>query len=529
MAALAATACERNPPSKLLYHRAAAEAKTEGPCTPTAGCGKIVPETEGYRMNETTHFRVGAKELRQAVRVAKRFVPRKTSLQILTCMALEARDGALTITANDLVTSIRLVVPAEVMRTGTVVLPARELAKVLQGSYGGSIEIEGDDRHCASIEATHPKGPCCTLHGLPAEEWPRAIRELGPTSADLEFSAADLRRGLEFVAAATVPKPFDTQRDWGASILIDKSEDGLAVDFVATEGQRLHHVGLCPTVNRIEITARDRLLPADVMQEFVRLLGSDGPAKIAIGAAAGDEPDEVLLARLEYGNVVIMTRLREGRYVNWRRVVPSSPRPNAATVRRADLAAALSKVEEVAADDANKVSILPAASHGLIQVLARSQVLGHAGAEVLAEMEGEFGEHWGRCNRRYLADVAEHADAEDLRIEITRGGSLDTPYAIHEPVRGMASVAVVMPCTGTDTRAELEPDGNNLDAARERAEELRAATDRPKPKKRRSRTKELEARIQELEAANSSLRAEIEAMRARQDAPRPKSPDLAVA
>src|SRR3954449_1914216 len=67
-------------------------------------------------------------DLVQALGVVSRAVSTRTSVQILSGILLEARDGELRLAATDMELSLRATLPAQLEGDGAIVLPGKTLA-----------------------------------------------------------------------------------------------------------------------------------------------------------------------------------------------------------------------------------------------------------------------------------------------------------------------------------------------------------------------------------------------------------------
>src|SRR4051794_27959086 len=81
-------------------------------------------------------------DLVQALGVASRAVSTRTSVQILSGILLEARDGELRVAATDMELSLRATLPAQLDGDGAIVLPGKTLADIARLLPSDEVVIE---------------------------------------------------------------------------------------------------------------------------------------------------------------------------------------------------------------------------------------------------------------------------------------------------------------------------------------------------------------------------------------------------
>src|SRR5437870_729559 len=81
-------------------------------------------------------------DLVQALGVVSRAVSTRTSVQILSGILLEARDGELRVAATDMELSLRATLPAQLEGDGAIVLPGKTLADIARLLPSDEVVIE---------------------------------------------------------------------------------------------------------------------------------------------------------------------------------------------------------------------------------------------------------------------------------------------------------------------------------------------------------------------------------------------------
>jgi DNA polymerase-3 subunit beta len=114
------------------------------------------------------------KHLGAAIKAVLPAVPTRSGLPLLTGVRIQASEAAPALEATDLELSIRRLLGEEVSvhEPGSVVVPAKALAKAIQAIKGSELELEDaaeDGRARLHVRAGNRT---ITLDGYPSEDWP---------------------------------------------------------------------------------------------------------------------------------------------------------------------------------------------------------------------------------------------------------------------------------------------------------------------------------------------------------------------
>lgn len=203
---------------------------------------------------------IDTRTLRDAVKIARRIMPRRSTLPILSHVLLTASDGRLTVESTNLYARTCRTLPAITAEPGAVTLPARILYDVL-GAMDGEISLEAVQ---ASIKPPHvvrltAKDVELTIPGIAADEFPPA-HELGEQTGALAMNARTLRRMIETAIRSAAP---DDARPVLAGVHLAADDSGLTI--ATADGFRL-------TVQTVEAWPGDlaALVPWRTLAEIAR-------------------------------------------------------------------------------------------------------------------------------------------------------------------------------------------------------------------------------------------------------------------
>lgn len=231
-------------------------------------------------------------------------VERRQTMPILANVLVVGRGEQLSITATDL--EVELVAKASVslQTPGEITLPGRKLldiVKALPDKAQVTIAIEGERATVRSGKSRF------TLATLPASDFP-TVEDIRAQQALLIPQSA-LRRLLDKTHFSMAQQDV---RYYLNGMLLEA--DGKTLRTVATDGHRLSY---CETTLEHEAgTSQQVIVPRKGVLELQRLLGGDGNVELAIGTNH---------VRAQIGDIRFTSKLIDGRFPEYGRVIPSNP------------------------------------------------------------------------------------------------------------------------------------------------------------------------------------------------------------
>ena len=278
--------------------------------------------------------------LHVALTQAARIVERRTTIPILANVRIETEgERLLRLTATDLDLEVRLRLEATIEEPGATTVPTHTFAALVAKYDGDTVAIatKGED---ATLTLSCSRSRA-TLQRLPVEDHP-ALDE-GAATHRFALPAASLVEALDAVAFAISTEETRYYLN-GVHLTAAETIDGTArLGLVATDGHRLARwrgplpegASGMPSV----------IVPRKTVGEI---------RKIAAEGAKGGH-DQVAIAldeskiRFEIGETILVSKLIDGTYPDYGRVIPAAFETEA-RVDRAELVAALDRVTTVASE-----------------------------------------------------------------------------------------------------------------------------------------------------------------------------------
>lgn len=310
-------------------------------------------------------FSVSKEKLLEGLQMVQNVVSTRTTLPILSNVLLQAGEDGLRLTTTDLDVGVRGSIEATVEKPGTTTLPARRLATIVKELPASEIHVEVDSKNVASIRS----GPSFfKILGLPEEEFPPF-----PEFADAKvftIPQKDLKDGLKKTAYAIST---DETRYVLNGILCTFKDNKLTL--VATDGRRLALVEIeleFPRSQEVEI-----IIPTKAVNELQRLLGDEGDLKLSVGENQ---------VAFELNNCLLVSKLIEGNYPNYRQVIPSESKERV-TLERETFLNSVHRVSLLASDKSNSVKLI--FSKNNIDITANTPEVGEARESIPVQYKGK--------------------------------------------------------------------------------------------------------------------------------------------
>jgi DNA polymerase III subunit beta len=232
----------------------------------------------------------------------------RSAVQALSGVQIAATSAGVELRATDMEIALRVPLTAEVVREGTVVLPARLLLDVARSLPRDAERVDLElrpEQQDVEIVAAHAKFHLRTLR---AEDFPPLPEPGGDTVVTLPAAAF-----VETIEKVAKSASRDETRPILTGILVSAS--GPELRMVATDSYRLS-VKETTLESPLE-GGFEANVPARALEELRALVGTTGAEQIRIGVRANQVVFEV-------GGAVLSSRLIDGQFPNYRQLLPET-------------------------------------------------------------------------------------------------------------------------------------------------------------------------------------------------------------
>jgi DNA polymerase-3 subunit beta len=325
-------------------------------------------------------------------------VERRQTMPILTNVLLSAKGGRLAVTATDLEVELVATSEVDVQRAGDVTVPGRKLLDICRALPEGveiNLTLEGERMVVRARKSRF------TLTTLPAAEFP-TVDEINAQQT-LKVPQKEFKRLLEKTHFSMAQQDV---RYYLNGMLLETSAKVLR--SVATDGHRL---ALC----EVELaegakSGQQVIVPRKGVLELQRILGNeDHILEVSIGSNH---------VRVQIGDIRFTSKLIDGRFPEYGRVIPNNP-PLIVSAVREDLRQALQRAAILSNEKYRgirfgvKPNALVIQSHNPEQEEAEEELeVAYDGPEL------EIG-----FNVNYLLDALAATEGLDVQVGLTDGNS----------------------------------------------------------------------------------------------------------
>ena len=343
-------------------------------------------------------------ELLKSLGHVHRVVERRNTIPILANVLVRADKGKLSMKATDLDLEVTDSISAEVAPGGSTTVPAHMFYDIVRKLPEGSqIVIEGSgDRAVLSIRAGRSR---FTLQTLPESDFPDLAA--GEMSHKFSVPAADLKRLIDKTQFAISTEETRYYLN-GIYLHAAGSAKTATLRAVATDGHRLAQVELPLPEGAAGMPGI--IVPRKTVAEVQRLIET-GEGEVQIELSAGK-------IRFSIGNVVLTSKLIDGTFPDYGRVIPAN-NDKSLIVDKKDFEAAVDRVSTVSSERGRAVKLSITAGRLVLSVTNPDS--GSATEELEVEYDSDpldIG-----FNSRYLLDIAAQIEGEVAVLKLADPGS----------------------------------------------------------------------------------------------------------
>lgn len=341
---------------------------------------------------------IGKEHILQGLQAVQNVVGTRTTLPILSNVLLRAADNRLELTATDLDVTISCSVEARVHQPGGTTIPVKKFFGICRELGQLEIDLETDERNVSTLSAGNSY---YRMNGLAAQDFPPL-----PEFADkkrVSLPQEKLRAMLKKTA-------FAISTDESRYVLngIFHSLKEHRVTLVSTDGRRLALVE-----EEVEVEPEshgDFIVPTKAINELSRLLQPSGDVTIRYT----DNQVAYELKGDKHPPVLLISKLVEGIYPNYRQVIPTEFKERVPLIRE-ELLQALRRAEIMTSDKSNSVKL--SFTKNNLAITANTPEVGEARESLAINYKGA--DIAIAFNPVYLMDPLKALDSDEVYIEVS--------------------------------------------------------------------------------------------------------------
>lgn len=324
-------------------------------------------------------------------------VSTRTTLPILSNVLVRAEGARVEFTATDLDVTVSCSVEGTVRKAGATTIPVKKFFGIIRELTSPEIEIETDDKNVTSIRAG---SSFFKIRGLAAEEFP----PLPKFKDDKRVTVPQEKlRGMLKKTAFAIST--DESRYVLNGIFLSLKDH--KITMVATDGRRLALVD--EEADIADKSQGEFIIPSKAVNELSRLLTEKGDVDVNFS-----ENQASFTLKAEKGpGVLIISKLIEGNYPNYRQVIPAETKERIALPRE-EFLHALRRAEIMTSDKQNSVKM--AFGKNQLSITANSPDVGEARETMSVNYKGK--ELAIAFNPAYLIEPLNALGEDEVFIEL---------------------------------------------------------------------------------------------------------------
>src|SRR6202165_4588245 len=333
-----------------------------------------------------------------------RVVERRNTIPILGNVLVRAENARLSLKATDLDLEVTETLAAETATGGSTTVPAHMFYDIVRKlPDGAQIVLEGDgDRSVLAIRAGRSR---FTLQTLPENDFPDLAA--GDMTHSFTLAASDVKRLIDRTQFAISTEETRYYLN-GIYLHTAGSAKAPTLRAVATDGHRLAQIDVALPQGATGMPGV--VVPRKTVGEVQRLI-EDNEAEVKIELSQGK-------IRFTIGNVVLTSKLIDGTFPDYGRVIPQN-NDKELIVDKKDFEAAVDRVSTISSERGRAVKL--ALSAGKLVLSVTNPDSGSATEELEVEYASDpldIG-----FNSRYLLDIAAQIEGEVAILRLADPGS----------------------------------------------------------------------------------------------------------
>jgi len=343
------------------------------------------------------NFTITKEQMLIGLQSVQNVVSMRTTLPILSNVLMRVEGERLEFTATDLDVTVACEVEAKIKEGGAATVPVKKLYGIARELGGSEIEIGVDEKNVCSVRSG---ASFYKINGLSAEEFPPLPKFKDDKKVVIPQETLKSMMRKTSYAIST-----DEARYVLNGIFISLKDHKMTL--VATDGRRLALAD--EEVDVSEKSQGEFIVPAKAVNELNRLLQDKGEVELKYG-----ENQAGFTLKDEKGSsVLIITKLIEGNYPNYRQVIPAETKERI-SLGREEFLHALRRAEIMTSEKANSVKLTFGKNN--LAITANSPEVGEARESLAVNYKGK--ELAVAFNPKYLIDPLNALTEDEIFVEL---------------------------------------------------------------------------------------------------------------
>lgn len=337
--------------------------------------------------------------LNKAIQIVQKAIISKPSTPIFSGIHITTLENCIELQAMDLNMAISCTTEAKIENPGEIVVSAKYLSELIRKFVNEDITIEkNDNEKTITISSISSEFKLLLMN---EEDFPKFPSFNGDKSIEIEDEKIkELIRKTIYACSTDDSRPLFT------GILFDVKED-----IITCVGTNTHRLAIKSVENK-STEPLNIIIPSKVLAEIARNLGSDVPQIVKISLLN----NQIMIV---IDNVIIVSRLIEGRFPDYRRVIPSKFAVTS-QVKVKELARAVERVSLFSSD--GEYSIIKMNISGNTMTLTSSNPASGTGKETVECISNSDNLNVA-FNSQYVADILKNMETEEVIFSLN--SSLD--------------------------------------------------------------------------------------------------------
>ncbi len=334
-------------------------------------------------------------DLEKALNIVNKAITPNATLPVLNNILLKAEDKKLYFSATNLEIAVTFFIPADVRTEGSITIPAKLITSYVSLLKDEQVEISVVEGNTVHIKSNSSQ---TKVKGISADEFPAIPKVEKESSFKMQIKELDSAITQTVFSASS-----NTSRPVLAGVLFHIDHDFLKI--VATDSYRLAERKIM--LNEKFPSVIQCIVPSRTIIELGKILAYGDEKELEVGISK----NQILF---NMGNVQLMSRLIEGKFPDYEKIVPKSSRTKV-QVGAEELSNVVKRVSLFAKENNNSIKV-SATNDGKLLLATEETKVGEEKAEINVTMEGENNKI--ALNAQYLIDVLNFIQSEKVILEM---------------------------------------------------------------------------------------------------------------